>query len=458
MLVLAVLVAVGWLFSLLSVMQALLDTVASVLVGGTVGVGGLVVLIVTEIFLRCVRSRRRDLIGGHRPPTTQQRSVLITGASSGIGAELALQLAAKEEEGIKLVLVARRQAALEQVSAKCAAHGATVVVRTADVTDARAMREVVLRSDDDASIGPLDCVVANAGSHPLGLVGVGARRRRQSFGAELLEADATVTNVNVVGVLNTIRPAIECFLYRRDGQQPRRQGKRRRRRRRTTTTRGAGASRQTTASGGQPARGHIVLVSSVAGRFPGYDPAWASYNASKAWVSSYGAGLQAALSSQGVRVTVIEPGFVRSEMQEALSAAGTPACGTTLSTAAATRRIVAAIGRGESGTCAFPWYTACGASMLGALPLPLAQWLFAADSEDGSAGVDGDDAGYEAVDGGDEEEGGEGEFDYDDDDYTGRSCNNINQDREGGTEEKDRLTAITASASPSPSAVAALEL
>ena len=86
------------------------------------------------------------------------RSILITGASSGIGAALAEAYAG--QEGMRLVLVARRAQKLRAVAAACEAKGATVDVMEGDVCDREAMRRLVHAADDKQ---PLDLVLANAG-------------------------------------------------------------------------------------------------------------------------------------------------------------------------------------------------------------------------------------------------------------------------------------------------------
>ena len=85
------------------------------------------------------------------------KTILITGATSGIGAELAKQYSAV---GVTLYLCARRQELLEQVAAVCREKGAEISIYTCDVTDKEKMRTWVLACDEAS---PLDLVIANAG-------------------------------------------------------------------------------------------------------------------------------------------------------------------------------------------------------------------------------------------------------------------------------------------------------
>lgn len=165
------------------------------------------------------------------------KSILITGASSGIGAALAESYAA---DGVRVVLVARRAAKLREVEAACKAKGADVDVMEGDVTDRARMRTLVL--DADAKL-PLDLVIANAGVQ-----------------AEILgDADPVVQSgpgifdVNCTGVFNTVDPAIERFRERKAG--------------------------------------HIGIMASIASYMPGGDDTWVHYMASKAAMRSYGEGL-----------------------------------------------------------------------------------------------------------------------------------------------------------------------
>ena len=120
------------------------------------------------------------------------RSILITGASSGIGSALARHYAAP---GVTLFLGGRDPERLETVAADCIGKGATVHTHPGDVTDAEAMRQWVVESDTEA---PLNLVVANAG------LAFGATDLA-GLHAAAMESFA----VNVAGIFNVIHPAIE---------------------------------------------------------------------------------------------------------------------------------------------------------------------------------------------------------------------------------------------------------
>lgn len=189
----------------------------------------------------------------------QPKSILITGASSGLGAGLALEYAGP---GIVLHLGGRVADRLETVAAQCRARGAEVALRAVDVTDAGAMRDWVLAADDAV---PLDLVVANAG--------ISAGTSGRSGGEPEAQVRA-VFATNVDGMLNTVLPVL-----------PRLQAR---------------------------GRGQIALVASLAG-YRGI-PGAPAYCASKAAVKVFGEGLRGSLHATGVRVSVVCPGYVRTPM------------------------------------------------------------------------------------------------------------------------------------------------
>lgn len=188
------------------------------------------------------------------------KRVVITGATSGLGAELARQLAA-EEGPVHLALTGRRQAQLEAVAAACRAHGATVELYPIDVRDGEAMKR--LAEDFLAKAGGVDLVVANAG------VGVPDQLERGDPGPM-----ADLFAINVIGVVNTLVPFVPAMKA---------QG-----------------------------RGHLVTIASVAGfrALPGH----AAYAASKRAVQMLMDGFAYDLERWGIRATTINPGFVESEL------------------------------------------------------------------------------------------------------------------------------------------------
>jgi len=198
----------------------------------------------------------RTMVRSFRSP----RSILITGASNGIGAALATGYAAP---GVFLALSGRNADRLEAVARQCRERGADVAVKAIEVVD-RAAMSAWIGSVDDAQ--PLDLVIANAG--------ISSGTARSSDPAEKVRE---IFAVNVDGLLNTIDPAILRMQARRQGQ--------------------------------------LALVSSIAG-FRGL-PGTPAYGASKAAVRSYGEGLRGSLWGDGIGVSVICPGFVVSGMTAA---------------------------------------------------------------------------------------------------------------------------------------------
>lgn len=185
------------------------------------------------------------------------KHIAITGASSGLGAALAL---AYGYNGTILSLHGRDAQRLAQVADRLRAHGATVDIHSGDVTDA-ADQQAWLTAR--AAVAPLDLVIANAGIS----AGTGS-------GGENREQAAAIFSVNVQGVVNTVHAALPAMRARGKGQ--------------------------------------IALMASLAG-FRGL-PSAPAYSASKAAVRLYGEALRGDLLTSGVAVSVICPGYIKTPM------------------------------------------------------------------------------------------------------------------------------------------------
>lgn len=131
---------------------------------------------------------------------TTSQTVLITGASSGIGRELARQLAPRAS---RLVLVARREAALQQLADEVARSGLTVELLPADLADATARAEVARRAAD---LGVDLCVLA-AGAGTTGL----------SHEVDPAKLDSLI-QLNLVAPAQTIQAVLPAMRERRRGQ------------------------------------------------------------------------------------------------------------------------------------------------------------------------------------------------------------------------------------------------
>ena len=186
-------------------------------------------------------------------------SILITGASSGIGTALAEAFAGK---GVRLVLGGRSEARLATVSHTCRARGAEVEATALDVTERAAVAEWIAAADRRH---PLDLAIANAG------VSGGTLK-----GTETEDQARRIFAVNIDGVLNTVFPILPLMLGRK--------------------------------------RGQIGIMSSLAG-YRGF-PGAPAYGASKAAVRVWGEALRGELRPSGVGVSVIMPGFIRTPMTD----------------------------------------------------------------------------------------------------------------------------------------------
>lgn len=208
----------------------------------------------------------RSLLSGARPTPGVRQRILITGASSGLGAQMARVWAAA---GRDLALCARRTAELERLRDELvAAHpGVRVVLHQLDVTDPAASDAVF--AECAAELGGLDRVVANAGMGRGGPIGTGCA------------ADNRATaQTNVVGVLNSAESAVALF-------------------------RRAGA-------------GHFVIMSSMAA-LRGLRGQLNVYSASKAAVATLGEGLRSDLWHTPIQVSVIQPGWIRTPLADGVT-------------------------------------------------------------------------------------------------------------------------------------------
>jgi short-subunit dehydrogenase len=227
----------------------------------------------------------------------RDKSVLITGASSGIGEEMALQLAAA---GAKLTLAARRVDRLEILGQKIAGLSGPSVVTGCDVTHDGDLERAVAKAV--ATWGRLEVVFANAG------VGVVAPLKKLT-----LEDYRRQFETNIFGVLRTIYAALPEL---------------------------------------EKNKGNLAIISSVAGwvSTPGASP----YSMSKFALRALANAITPELRQSGITVTLISPGFVASDIRrtdnqgKVHAEARDPIPGwIVMNTAKAARQILRAVARGQ---------------------------------------------------------------------------------------------------------------
>lgn len=192
---------------------------------------------------------------------------LISGASSGIGEATAVALA---RAGASVAIAARRTDRLQALAEKLRADGAKVLALELDVTDEAACNAAVSRVTDE--LGPVDILINNAGLMLLG---------------PIVDADTEdwrrMISTNVLGLMYLTHAVVPSMVKR--------------------------------------GRGDIVNISSVAGRTARAGAG--VYNASKWAVNAFSESLRQEVTARGVRVSLVEPGAVATELTEHITHAET---------------------------------------------------------------------------------------------------------------------------------------
>ena len=187
-------------------------------------------------------------------------TAFITGASSGFGRGFALKLAA---DGYAVALAARRVDRIESLADEIRRGGGAAIACPCDVAEPSQIREAVARTENE--LGSVELLIANAG--------VSLRTVVHRFDADEVE---WVTRVNYLGAVHAVGAVLPGMLDRDHG--------------------------------------HLVGIGSLAG-YRGL-PRTAAYSASKAALYNFFESLRLDLRGTGVDVTVITPGYVRSEMTD----------------------------------------------------------------------------------------------------------------------------------------------
>lgn len=183
---------------------------------------------------------------------------IVTGASSGIGAATAIALA---KEGAKVVIAARRSDRLNSIAQTIRDDGGDVLAIVTDATDETQIREMVYQTQ--STWGRVDILINNAGIMLLGMIdGANPEDWRRMF------------DLNVLGLMYATHAVLPIMTTQKQGQ--------------------------------------IVNVSSVAGRVA--RPGFGAYSATKFAVNAFSESLRQEVYKDNIRVTLVEPGIVATEL------------------------------------------------------------------------------------------------------------------------------------------------
>jgi short-subunit dehydrogenase len=254
------------------------------------------------------------MVAAFRYPNTAEH-VVVTGASSGIGAALAETYA---DQGVRLGLIGRDRARLDAVATACRQRGAVVDEGRLDVTDRAALVAWIGAADDRQ---PIDLLIANAGI-------TGGRDPQGAF--ESPDAVRALFEVNYFAAIATVEAVLPAMRARR--------------------------------------RGWVALMSSLAGlRGVAGTP---TYSASKAALMAWGESMRVSLAADGVGLSVICPGYVETPMSHRVIARKP----LKVTAVAAALRIQRGLARRQP-VIAFPWILYLGIRMAPLLPSPVVERL-----------------------------------------------------------------------------------
>ncbi|MEM7550403.1 MAG: SDR family oxidoreductase [Bacteroidota bacterium] len=192
------------------------------------------------------------------------KTVIITGASSGIGEAIAMKL---NELGVNLVLAARREDRLQKLTEELPSQKGKVITVKTDVTQAEDVKQLVKAAVDQ--FGKVDALINNAGIMPLSYL---KNTKIQEW--------LSMVDVNIKGVLHCIAEVIPLMTAQRSG--------------------------------------HIINISSNAGRM--VFPTGAVYCATKHAINALTDGMRMELGPEfNIKITCIEPGAVKTELTQTIT-------------------------------------------------------------------------------------------------------------------------------------------
>ena len=240
--------------------------------------------------------------------------VMITGASSGIGRGVALEVAAR---GAHVGLLARRESLLNEIVSEARERNVKAIAASADVRDAKAVRAAADRFRKE--LGPIDILIANAG--------IGTADHALQLAPDHA---AEVIGINVLGAVNSVAAVAPEMVER--------------------------------------SQGRLVAISSLAA-YRGL-PKSAAYCASKAALTAYFESVRIDLRKTGVGVTIIYPGFIKT----AITAGRAAKMPYLMELDDAVKKIVSAIEK-EKKTYAFPWQLATFVRSGLLMPTGIYDWI-----------------------------------------------------------------------------------